>query len=195
MISCIVLAAGLSRRMGEENKLLLPFRGQALISRILGEVVDAGVGEVIAVTGFEPQKVRAAAQNSQVRWVHNQDYINGMTTSIQAGVAASSTETEGFMICLGDQPLITASEYRDIATMFSEQKKNRERYIQVPVFEGKRGNPVIFSSTFREEILAHSEMEGCREIILSNQPFVHYFTFPNSHIISDIDTPDDYKRL
>ncbi|MDX2250326.1 MAG: nucleotidyltransferase family protein [Bacteroidia bacterium] len=195
MISAILLAAGMSRRMGAENKLLLPFRGKPLVAHIIEEILASQPGEIIVVTGHEAEEINFLLKDKPVKIVYNEKYSEGMTTSIQAGVRNANETSEGYMICLSDQPLITAAEYRLIVDAFLREKRTDEKTIQVPIFEGKRGNPVIFSFVYRAIILEHKRMEGCREIISGNPSHVHYLSVENSHILTDIDTPEDYGKL
>ncbi|MEZ4776009.1 MAG: nucleotidyltransferase family protein [Bacteroidia bacterium] len=195
MISAILLAAGASRRMGKENKLLLPFRDKPLVAHIADEIIASQPGEVVVVTGHESLKISDVLSGKPVKIVFNPNYLKGMTTSIQAGVAAANEHSSGYMICLSDQPLIYDTEYKMMTANFLKEKINDIGIIQVPVFEEKRGNPVIFSSIYREAILQHQHMEGCREIILQNQIHVRQFAVGKPHILKDIDTPEDYERL
>lgn len=195
MITAILLAAGSSRRMGKENKLTLAFKGKPMIAHMVDEILASQPDELIVVTGYESSEISAWLKDKQVKIVFNPHHLKGMTTSIQAGVMAAHEHSSGFMICLGDQPLILAKEYNLLINHFLEEKSFNTRQILVPVFEGKRGNPVIFSSFYRNEILQHQQMEGCREIILRNQPYVRPITVETPHILKDIDTPEDYDQL
>ena len=99
MLSAIILAGGLSSRMGT-NKLLLPYENHTIIEHIVENVCNAGVEEVIVVTGHEAIKVKTALRKFPVKFVHNANYATGITTSIQQGV--KSATGNGYMICLGD---------------------------------------------------------------------------------------------
>ncbi|HEV3251229.1 MAG TPA: nucleotidyltransferase family protein, partial [Puia sp.] len=109
MLSAIVLAAGLSKRMGKANKLLLPYKGKTVIEIVVENILTAGLGEVIVVTGHEEEKLRNALKNLAVDFVHNPRYLTGMTSSIQEGIRPA--KGKGYMICLSDMLLISADEY------------------------------------------------------------------------------------
>ena len=98
MLNAIVLAAGSSRRMGK-NKLLLPYKGRPLLAYVVGNILAAKLGSVIVVTGHEAELIGEALKGLPVKLVHNPRYEEGMTSSIQTGVAAAA-DGEGYMICL-----------------------------------------------------------------------------------------------
>ena len=112
-VSAIVLAAGLSRRMGEENKLFLAFKGKPLVAWVIEKISQSKADEIIIVTS-ELSKKLAGFANDKIKVVNNPDYKIGMTTSIQKGILATSESSIGYMICLGDQPLIEIADYNKI---------------------------------------------------------------------------------
>ena len=116
MLSAIVLAAGLSKRMGNNNKMLLPFKGKPVIASTVENILAAGMDEVIAVTGFEHEKIQTALQGLPVRLIHNPYFEKGMTSSVQKGVAHAAGD--GYMICLGDMTQITPDEYTLLKNKF-----------------------------------------------------------------------------
>lgn len=192
-VSAIVLAAGSSQRMGSVNKLLLPYDGRPLVRHVAETIAASAADEVIVVVGHEADRVRAALAGLPVRIVHNEWHAEGMTTSIQAGVGAASPDSAGFMICLSDLPLIESADLDHLITAFRDA--GDERGIVVPVFEGQRGNPVLFASAYRSEMLAHDEPEGCRNLIRRHRDCLIRVEMPNDHVLRDIDTPEAYDRV
>ena len=118
-----------------------------------------------------------------------------MTNSIQAGVGVASDKSSGYMICLADQPLMKAADYNEIIERFEVLVKHDPKSIVVPFYNGKKGNPVIFSAIHRDDILNHKEMEGCKEIVQLNKEHVYQVEMSHDHILQDVDTPEDYDRL
>lgn len=192
MVSAIVLAAGESRRMGRENKLLLPFGNKVLIEHIVDTVLASDASEVIVVTGHEADQVRHVLKGRPLRFAQNDRYAEGMTTSIQAGVRAASAETDGLMICLSDQPFIQAAEYSRLVQAFETVCETAEQPIVMPTFKEQRGNPVIFSVYYQTAILRHQEMQGCRGIVKQNAAHLVEVAMPTDHVVRDIDTQEDY---
>jgi molybdenum cofactor cytidylyltransferase len=192
MISAVILAAGESRRMGVQNKLLLPIGGEVLIRKFVKSVCASEVDEVLVVVGHEAEKIKTVLREQLVRFVDNPGYVEGMTTSIQSGVKAASPESTGLMICLADLPFTETAEFNRLIHAFSDFCVTESSPIIVPVFQGQRGNPVLFSSQFRKIILAH-EGEGCRGIVRKYPQCVREVIMENDNILRDLDTPKDYK--
>ena len=192
MMSAIVLAAGLSTRMGEVNKLLLPFRDKTVIVSVVDNIINSGVEEVIVVTGYDAEKVQNLLKHLDTKIIYNENFKKGMTSSIQKGV--SIAKGDSYMICLGDMPFITNEEYLHIKTSFENHTQSNEACICVATYNNKKGNPVIFSSFYKNEILKQSNPEGCKGIILSNKQNVYYVEMNNANILRDIDTRDDYNQ-
>lgn len=193
MISAIVLAAGLSTRMGQHNKLLLPINGEAIVRIVVTRLLAAGPGEVIVVLGHEKEAVKAALSGLDIKFVINDKYQEGMTSSIQAGVNVANGS--GYMICLSDMYAIEAAEYMVLAAFFTAERQLDPECICVPVFKGSKGNPVIFSNTFCEKILAHEEPEGCQGIVLENKFHLKKIDMQEPHVMQDLDYPEDYRQL
>jgi len=133
MISIILLAAGESRRMGAENKLLLSFRGQALIVYMVEQILKVEDAEVIVVLGHEANKIKKALDGKPVLFVENSDYKKGMTTSIQAGVRASYLESKGYLIGLSDLPLMESKDYQKIVNEFLKDVKGIRLFFLKPI--------------------------------------------------------------
>ena len=191
MISAVILAAGESRRMGVQNKLLLQIDSEVLIRKFVKSVSNSLVDAVLVVVGFEAEKIKAVLHDQAVKFVENPSYEEGMTTSIQSGVKASSNESTGLMICLADMPFAETSDLNLLIQAFNDYRSTESSLIIVPVFQGKRGNPVLFSEVFRDKILTHKG-EGCREIVRQFPHYVKEVSMENDNLLRDIDTPEDY---
>jgi len=195
MIAALVLAAGASRRMGTENKLLLSWRGQPLVTSVVRTLVGSRAQEVIVVLGHEADRVRAVLPGLGERVVENPDWSKGMTTTIQRGARTATEQASGLMVCLCDQPLMEVKDYDFLIEHFEEKRRVDPRCIIVPTFAERRGNPVLFSAAFKPQILAHSQVHGCRDILADSRQHVHEVAMPNDHIHRDIDTQEAYLGL
>ena len=195
MITAIVLAAGESRRMGSANKLLLPVGETTLIEHVVHTVGQSEANEVIVVLGHEADRIRAALDTHDVTFVTNDRYREGMTTSIHAGVGTASPQATGFMICLSDLPLIEPEELNRLIEAFRETVRDHERPIVVPTFEGRRGNPVLFSIQYKLQIVDHKGLMGCKGIVRQNPDNVLEVAMATDHVVRDIDTMEAYQRL
>lgn len=194
-VSIIILAAGLSSRMGTKNKLLLPFRGKTILEVVLDEICRISAQEYILVVGHERNEIEKLAAPYPFTIAHNKQYINGMTTSIQSGILAASPSSKGYMICLSDMPLIQKQEYERLLQAFEQEASIENPKIIIPQYDGKWGHPKIFSSHFKVDILAHKAPDGCKEIIHNSSANLHIVTMPYDHILMDNDSPSAYQDM
>ncbi len=193
-ICALLLAAGSSVRMGGENKLLLPIGNCLIIQHLIKQLVATNIDELIVVLGHEAELVKAQLPKG-IRTVVNEQHLKGMTTSIQAGVQAASTVHDGFMICLGDQILMETEDYNYLIEAWRNKIIDDPDCIVQPVFEKQKGNPVIFSSAYKNNILAHQELNGCKEIVRSHREHLHLIEMANDHVLKDVDTQGDYLKI
>ena len=204
MVSAVVLAAGMSTRMGR-NKLLLRFRDKPLIVHAVDTLLAAKVGEINVVVGHESEKVwdqleayvsqvSNRAQGGRVRLIENPDYRNGLSTSVRTGVQAVSPEAKAIMIYLADQPLLEPGDVdRIIAALPVAKGKNKT--IVVPFFKGERGNPVILDASLRDSILGIVGDVGCKGVIKRYPEKVYAIEMENDHVVRDVDDVQAYERL
>jgi molybdenum cofactor cytidylyltransferase len=194
--SAVLLAAGLSRRMGGPNKLLLPVAGQPLVARSLDTLLASGVAEVVVVLGHEAERVRAAlaplAASGVARFVENPEYESGQVSSVRTGLAGLNEVVDGVMICLADQPALTAVDLNDVQRGFVERPRGD---FLVPVYEGQRGNPVVLAWSAVREVLEQGTNLGCRHFMDRHEARVFRWQAPNDHVLKDLDQPADYAAL
>ena len=195
MISAVILAAGESRRMGKQNKLLLPIGGEALLVKLVASVCASDVGQVLVVIGHEAEKIRRELNEFPLNFVYNPNFSEGMTTSIKYGVKVVSHECDGLLICLGDMPFINTSEINKLIHAYVKNRIKGEGLIVVPVFKRQRGNPVLFSIEFRNDILEHKIKSGCNGVIMNNSESVKEIEMDDDNMLLDVDTLEDYQRL
>jgi molybdenum cofactor cytidylyltransferase len=193
MVTAIVLAAGSSQRMGDVNKLLLKYKNKTIIETTIENIITAKLNKVIVVTGYETEKIKAVIEHLPVDIIYNSTYEKGMTTSIQAGI--EHAKEGGYMICLADMFMISPEEYVLMKKTFEKSFRLNAKYIYVPRYKEKKGNPVIFSPYYKDAILEHKEMEGCKEILQSNMENIFWIDMPNDHILQDMDFYEDYEKL
>ena len=197
MVSAVILAAGLSSRMGQ-HKMLLPYKNDIILSATIRNIQASLVNKYVLVLGHNAQAVREILPKG-VPFVFNADYEQGMTSSIQCGIRNlnlnDTGDIYGIMVCLGDMPAITAQQYDDLITSFEQAYKKNPNTILVPFYQDQRANPVIFSSIYAAEILEHKSSFGCKGLISKYKQYVNTFPITSASYISDIDTPQDYQRL
>lgn len=192
MISAIVLAAGKSARMGKVNKMLLPYGESTVIGTVVDALANSLVGEIIVVENQDASIAAHLDSNAKVKFVTNKNADQGLTSSIQCGVEAASNNSTGYLICLGDMPLLTSTDYNLLINTLLNLKHEA---ILMPIYNNKRGNPVLFSVNFKEDVLLLKDNSGCKPVVTANNDFVIEVPFPNNSCHVDIDTMEDYKRL
>jgi len=191
-IGALVLAAGQSRRMGKTNKLLAEIDGVPMIRRVCDAVAHSQSTGIVVVTGHEPDRVVAALDGLTVQRIHNPDYAEGLSTSLQAGIAALPADWDGVVICLGDMPRVRSDEIDRLIAAFNPVEG---RAVCVPTHRGKRGNPVLWARAFFEEIGSVMGDVGARHLIGANAEAVCEVEMASDGVVTDIDTPDALDQL
>lgn len=191
MITAILLAAGASRRMGPANKLMLSYKGKPMVLHTLDALIASKIEHVVVVKGYQSEAIDSIIGERPVQTVDNADWEKGMTGSIQAGVGIADPGSKGYLICQGDMPDILTSTYNLLYDEF--HALDNEQQILLPAFKKKRGNPVLFSSSYRQKILTHSEPEGCRALVKKYGSMVSIVEVDDPGILRDIDTPKEFQ--
>jgi molybdenum cofactor cytidylyltransferase len=182
----IVLAAGQSRRMGPVNKLLQEIDGKTMVRHVVEAAHASGASTTLAVTGHERERIADELSGLDITFVHNADYAEGLSASLKAGVAGLGDAYDGFLVCLGDMPGISAQLLDD---MMAAYDPDQGRLIIVPVFQGKRGNPVLFSNRFRDAMADLGGDMGAKYLIGRNEDVVFELEAGDT-VLQDIDTPE-----
>ena len=205
-MDAIVLAAGMSRRMGK-LKALLPFGDAPMIARVVQSLQNAQCFDSITVvTGHAREEIEAALRDFDVRFAHNANFGNGeMIDSVQTGVRAiESTLDEKkrlflfkkkrpFLLSLGDQPLIESESITGLCRDWNEVSANGEFPMLVPLYRGRRGHPVIFSHKCKREILQLEAGQTLKTITQRHRDNTLEVQIDDAGIVTDIDTPEDYE--
>lgn len=188
MIRAIVLAAGRSRRMGAQ-KLLLPYAGTTVVGRIVDQLLESTLDGVTAVVGPESRRVRAELADRPVALVTNPDPAGEMLSSVRCGLEALPP-CQAVLVALGDQPSITCRLVDAMLAAYADTEKG----IVVPVHEGRRGHPLLFSDRFREEVMTSFGDLGLRGLLHAHPEEVFGLSVSTSAVLSDMDHPEDYLR-
>lgn len=184
-IAAIVLAAGLSSRMGR-NKLLEKIGDRPLVRRVAGNALASCARPVIVVVGHEAGRVMAALSGLDVQTIANPKFRDGLAASIRAGVAAVPESCAGALILPGDMPRISKDLIDRVIAGFAPAEG---RAICVAIHCGLRGHPVLFGRQFFRELLALAGDIGARQIIAENETMVCEIEADDDGPLADIDTP------
>jgi molybdenum cofactor cytidylyltransferase len=185
-IAAIVLAAGMSSRMGS-NKLLAELNGKPLLRHAVEAAIQSVADPVIVVTGCDGEKTEAAMVGTRARTVINPDYAKGLSSSLKTGIAAAPEDCDGALILLGDMPGATAPL---IGKMIAAFDPDDGRAICVAARHGKRGNPVLWARRFFPEIMALEGDVGAKHLMTMNDDLVYEVEADDDGPLTDIDTPE-----
>jgi len=190
----IVLAAGMSTRMGR-TKQLVEIAGKSLLIRVVSAALESNLAKVVLVLGHEAEKLRAALGPidgcERLQIVINEEYRAGMAGSLQAGLRSIKEQFPSAMFLLVDQPLIDAGAINLLLQRFWETDKG----ICLPKQGGRPGNPVCFSSLFYEEILRIQGDQGARKLIQKHADDVLFVESDRPCFFTDLDSAKDLERL
>ena len=188
MIAALVLAAGLSRRMGRP-KLLLHLGGQPVIRRTVAPLVGQ-FADVVVVTGPSATDIHEALAGLPARFAVNPRPEDGQGISMASGVAALDPATRAVLIVLGDQPVLPPAVIPALLAAFERTGKA----IVAPVYRGFQGTPVLFAAEVFPELRALTGDRGARSVVMAHPERVERVEFDLPEP-ADVDTPEDYARL
>ena len=189
MISAILLAAGQSKRLRYENKLIKNYKGKHLIHHILKSLIKSKVHKIIVVLGHESRKIKKIVLKSKkIIFVVNSSYKKGISSSIKSGLKKISKKNIGFLIVHADMPLISK---RILNTLCSAIKtKNKE--IFVPVYKKKIGNPLAFKYSMIQSFRKIKGDRGAKKLIRINISRVQKVNVNSKSILIDFDQLKDF---
>lgn len=189
VVAALVLAAGSSRRMGE-NKLLVEVDGAPMVARAVDAARASRASRVVVVTGHDEAAVRAALAGRAVEVVHNPEHGTGMASSLRAGVAALGA-VDGVVVCLGDMPWVRAADLDALIAAF-DPAAGRE--ICVAFHGGKRGNPVLISARFFPEMMRMTGDTGARALLEEHAAEIVAVEAGHAGVLLDVDTRAALER-
>jgi molybdenum cofactor cytidylyltransferase len=185
-IAAIVLAAGQSRRMGR-NKLLIELDGAALVERAVDAALASAADPVIVVLGHQAAEIAARLGDRRIVTVVNPDYAQGLSTSLKRGLAAVPETADGAVVCLADMPGIGRELIDRLIAAFNPVEG---REIIVPVHQGKRGNPVLWSRRFFPELQTVTGDTGAKHIVGAYPEYLTEIEASDDGVLIDLDTPE-----
>jgi molybdenum cofactor cytidylyltransferase len=186
-ITAVILAAGRSTRMGGPNKLLAELAGKPLVRRVTEQALASSASSVVVVTGHQAAEVEKALAGLKVRFVRNPDFVAGLASSVRTGIAAVPADADGAVVCLGDMPLIDAGLIDRLIEAFAP---DRGHFIAVPVSDNRRGNPVLWSRRFFNDLMTIDGDIGARHLIGKHNEAVAEVPVEGHGAFLDIDTPE-----
>ena len=189
MISAIVLAAGQSKRMGGDNKLMKKYNKKYLINHIIGTLIKSKVNKIIVVLGFQKSKVRKiTVKNKKINFVFNKNYKSGMASSIKTGLKEISKRSIGFLIVQADMPLIS----KKIIDSLCYSIRNNNKEIVAPIYKSNMGNPIGFKRSMTRILNKTSGDSGAKKMIKRNKKNLSLISVNSKSIFKDFNTQKDF---
>lgn len=187
-IAGLLLAAGRSTRMGGANKLTRPLRGKPLVAWAADALLASRASPVVVVTGADAGDVERALAGRPLRFVHNPDFADGLSSSLRAGIDALSAERPaGVVVALGDMPQVQPAHVDRLIDAFSPAEG---RTVCVPVHARRRGNPVLWGAHHFEALRTLRGDAGARSLLSELHADVVEVSFDDPGVLLDVDTPE-----
>ncbi len=188
-VAAIILAAGLSRRMGRP-KMLLPWAGKTVIETVATTLLSLELAPLVVVTGGGRAGLEALLAPYPLKCIFNPAYENGeMVDSIQAGLQALPAEAASVLVALGDQPQMEAAT----VTALLEDYQRSHSLLTLPSYRMRRGHPWLIGRASWAEILALRPPLTMRDFFRAHAQEIRYVSVETPSILADLDTPEDYE--
>jgi molybdenum cofactor cytidylyltransferase len=190
MLAAVILSGGASRRMGSP-KALLDYQGRPFLQHLLDVSHHPRVGVRRVVLGAHAEPISKAIQLSPDEVVINSNWERGQLSSIQAALHSLPAGTDGMLLCLIDHPLITSALVGDLILRFYQSRPP----IILPVFDGRRGHPVIFSSSVYPELESADLDVGARAVVWAHKHDICEFPTNEEGCVLNLNDPETFDRI
>lgn len=187
-VAGIILAAGRSRRMGRD-KLLLPWQEKPVLQHVIDAASASSLSPLLLVVNQENTVLCNHINPGACRLIRHRGEV--YSDSLRAGLGALTADCGGAMFLLGDQPLVTGATIEKLVRAFQEEPV---RWV-APLFQGRRGNPVIAPAGWFDRILALQGDTGPRRHLRDPAARLNLVDVDDAGVVFDVDTPEDYQRL
>ena len=185
----IILAAGESKRMGSP-KALLEIHYKTFLEHLVSILEKAGLEKIVVVLGHDSEKIISSHKNLNVDFIINADYIKGQLSSIQTAIKNIHGEVDAIIVCPIDRPLVSSGLIQNLKSEFIKTNSP----IVIPIYDAKRGHPIIFSSSLFPELMRAPIDVGARAVVWAHHNEVAEVPTNEEGILINIDTPELYEK-
>jgi molybdenum cofactor cytidylyltransferase len=185
----IILAAGESSRMGSP-KALLKIKGKTFLQHLIDAIRRAGLENIFVVIGHGAENIRSKFSGHAVQFITNENYQKGQLSSIQTAIKNIPGEVDALLICPVDRPMVSSGLIHKLTSKFIKTKSP----IVIPIYDAKRGHPIIFSSSLFPELMRAPIDVGARAVVWAHHNEVVEVPTNEEGILINIDTPELYEK-
>ncbi|EGO65640.1 DVU_1551 family NTP transferase [Acetonema longum] len=189
-IAALILAAGYSSR-APQFKPLLPLGDSTVIEQVIRNFRRAGIKDITVVAGHRAGELIPVLERARVRWVVNEQYSQGMYSSVVSGVKTLAAATQACFLLPGDMPLVKSHTLKVLCRTY----RKLSPYVCYPVIQGERGHPPLLSSRLFPEILAWQGQGGLRPLLARYEAWAEEAEVQDGGIAADLDTGEDYENI
>jgi molybdenum cofactor cytidylyltransferase len=189
MLAAVILSGGASSRMGSP-KALLPYQGRPFLEHLREVTVHPQIGVRRVVLGAHAESIAKSIDLSADEIVINDEWEKGQLSSIQEAIRSLPAGTDGLLLCLIDHPLISG----DLVNELIEQFYAARAKIVLPLYEGRRGHPVIFPASLYDELLQAPMEQGARAVVWAHAAEVLEVPTNEEGCVLNLNDPETLQR-
>ena len=190
MIKGILLAAGQSKRLKNENKLIKIFKNKPLINHALNSVKNSKIKKIIIILGYQFKEVKKKIKkNKKIIFVHNKNYKNGMSSSIKAGLKKISKKDKGFIILQSDMPFVKTSDINKIYNSIIRKKY----LVHALKYKNRIGNPIGFDISILNKFNKIKGNVGAKYMVKRLQKSTNFIKVSSDKVFKDFDKALDFR--
>ena len=190
MIKGILLAAGQSKRLKNENKLIKIFKNKPLINHALNSVKNSKIKKIIIVLGYQFKEVKKKIKkNKKIIFVHNKNYKNGMSSSIKSGLKKISKKDKGFIILQSDMPFVKTSDINKIYNSIIRKKY----LVHALKYKNRIGNPIGFDISILNKFKKIKGNVGAKYMVKRLQKSTNFIKVSSDKVFKDFDKASDFR--
>jgi molybdenum cofactor cytidylyltransferase len=187
-IGAVVLAAGLSSRMGVQ-KLLLPWTGKTVIETVVDTLIRSKITGIVVVTGRDAVQIASVLKSKPVQVIYNPDFADGnMVTSLRTGLKALQNRVDAILMVLADQPQMMETTVKLLVDEWNQHPDS----LCIPSYQMHRGHPWVIPARLWGNLNSLDSHQTMRDFIRINEREIQYIVVETATILADLDTPEDY---